>query len=886
VPATLRIDRFLLSDDSQEFRRALARERSNWAATAAVGGESVPDPAGARTVLDVLHRNRARTWRGAPDWLAKDTGNSVQALTYKSRAAGILAFGAHLLFAGVPDPRDAMTDLARVAFGVQPSSTRLADVLLAPPLRDRPPPAPGGPRDGFDDFLRRTCAEEIMSAGTEFGKVAAARPRPFPGAEVSDVDPRHACPGEEVTVRGTGFGDARPDGVSVVMTRRGGACVAAEVVRWSDTELVVRVPPEVGYGCVGLIQQPPGFDRIAEVSGRFADALDSCLGPVAHVAAHRIRTSLGSAVTAACPDCADPRGRFGGGPPVIRLFTANNRSLAEVVPGVGLELRWIVEGATEVTITPEDGVLPALGGLLDPANGQRRVENLRLADGTVARYRLTATNRCGDETAWVTVVFTQRTAIVLAVGGAKGAFEVGAVRCLRDAAGVTPKILSGASVGAVNAAKLAEGPGALQKLELLWRGMQSNSDFYREPAWFQRLEPVVQELFRASASSLGAEVARGAVSAAFNLAGQAVVAAMGIPGWTYSVFTNVIPVLAGIIDAATFIKAVSDALAEASIFDRAPLEQKVHAEIDPGLVKASGIDLRLTAVELASGGARVFDQNGVAVGVGGPAVPLHEVVLASASIPVAFPPVRLPAPDGPAYVDAGVRENVPIRAAVEAGAHHVYAILPNVAHMDPVPPSFSPASMVNVAKRSTEIVLDEMQVNDMNPFRGWGVPVSCVAPCFLVNDTLQVDPGLISINMAYGYMRAYDEVVVPSKDLRTDMTDFSNRITTARIECWRAEHFACGARLPGLAKGPQYLGLSPDAVSLQAVRDIKRQISQLVLDRVAKSDGARNCVPSDASDWWEGWERHPWRACQPSPWDRMVSTKGIAEAEPPPPRLP
>jgi len=59
-----------------------------------------------------------------------------------------------------------------------------------------------------------------------------------------------------------------------------------------------------------------------------------------------------------------------------------------------------------------------------------------------------------------------------------------------------------------------------------------------------------------------------------------------------------------------------------------------------------------------------------------------------------------------------------------------------------------------------------------------------------------------------------------------------------------------------------------------------------VLDRVAKSDGARNCVPSDASDWWEGWERHPWRACQPSPWDRMVSTKGIAEAKPPPPRLP
>jgi predicted acylesterase/phospholipase RssA len=47
-------------------------------------------------------------------------------------------------------------------------------------------------------------------------------------------------------------------------------------------------------------------------------------------------------------------------------------------------------------------------------------------------------------------------AIVLAGGGAKGSFEVGAVRYLYDQ-GIRPNILCGTSVGAINAAKLAEG---------------------------------------------------------------------------------------------------------------------------------------------------------------------------------------------------------------------------------------------------------------------------------------------------------------------------------------------------------------------------------------------------------------------------------------------
>src|SRR5207248_5784039 len=48
------------------------------------------------------------------------------------------------------------------------------------------------------------------------------------------------------------------------------------------------------------------------------------------------------------------------------------------------------------------------------------------------------------------------TAIILSGGGAHGDFEVGALRCLYNR-GLYPQSICGASVGAINGVKLAEG---------------------------------------------------------------------------------------------------------------------------------------------------------------------------------------------------------------------------------------------------------------------------------------------------------------------------------------------------------------------------------------------------------------------------------------------
>src|SRR5215472_14804088 len=79
-----------------------------------------------------------------------------------------------------------------------------------------------------------------------------------------------------------------------------------------------------------------------------------------------------------------------------------------------------------------------------------------------------------------------RVAISLSGGGARGDFQVGAVRCLYDH-GIQPTLLCTTSVGSVNGLKLAEGEGSpdqgLWGLENIWLALQSNDDMFQPEPW-------------------------------------------------------------------------------------------------------------------------------------------------------------------------------------------------------------------------------------------------------------------------------------------------------------------------------------------------------------------------------------------------------------------
>jgi predicted acylesterase/phospholipase RssA len=53
--------------------------------------------------------------------------------------------------------------------------------------------------------------------------------------------------------------------------------------------------------------------------------------------------------------------------------------------------------------------------------------------------------------------------------------------------GITPAIITGSSVGAINGAKLAEGDGALNELEQIWLGLRYRQDMWLEEPWFTTL---------------------------------------------------------------------------------------------------------------------------------------------------------------------------------------------------------------------------------------------------------------------------------------------------------------------------------------------------------------------------------------------------------------
>jgi len=78
--------------------------------------------------------------------------------------------------------------------------------------------------------------------------------------------------------------------------------------------------------------------------------------------------------------------------------------------------------------------------------------------------------------------------LVLSGGGSKGAYQAGAIKYLMHELGRRYSVITGVSVGALNAAFLAQYPieeqgQAALDLEALWRGIRGDRDIYRSSWW-------------------------------------------------------------------------------------------------------------------------------------------------------------------------------------------------------------------------------------------------------------------------------------------------------------------------------------------------------------------------------------------------------------------
>lgn len=358
----------------------------------------------------------------------------------------------------------------------------------------------------------------------------------------------------------------------------------------------------------------------------------------------------------------------------------------------------------------------------------------------------------------------QRVGLAISGGGALGSFEAGALRFLYDHARIEPVAVTGNSAGALNAAKLAHGDGpdgepVVDGLERLWRSMRINPDMWEPEPWLERV----------LASAQWAAAIRSQVSGTSNAA-NAVRVAMRVVGS----FVRRPEETDGTVDA------IKDALKAQSLLSLAPVAALIEAELDVERLASSGIALRMGTVSLESGELRYVTETGALHDrddrpLDLPPVSVADGILASASIPVAFPPVLL---GDEHYVDGGAREILPLEILeAHLGVDRVFAISASSPAIERAP-SYADRSILDILRRvSAEIATNETLRKELSPPGGWGDHVRLVVPEIDVHDALTIDPALIAISFDYGWMRAADLLL----GLDERSTALSTELTRTRI---------------------------------------------------------------------------------------------------------
>jgi NTE family protein len=207
------------------------------------------------------------------------------------------------------------------------------------------------------------------------------------------------------------------------------------------------------------------------------------------------------------------------------------------------------------------------------------------------------------------------TGLVLQGGGALGAFELGVVECLLDR-GLMPDVVSGVSIGAINAAVLCGHRHPDPRTDL--RGLWSDLTTFSLPPPFDPLNPHLSLL--------------GNPGMYFPRTDY-----LSFYGWT-------------------------------SFYDTRPLRATLARHVDfarlspPAVAAGRAPRLILTATNLVTGRLDRFDSRELAL------TPSH--VLASGSLPPSFPPTMAPTPPGGGgqapYWDGGLFDNTPLSKVISA----------------------------------------------------------------------------------------------------------------------------------------------------------------------------------------------------------------------------
>ena len=484
-----------------------------------------------------------------------------------------------------------------------------------------------------------------------------------------------------------------------------------------------------------------------------------------------------------------------------------------------------------------------------------------------------------------------KTAFVLAGGGTKGAFEAGAIRYLVEEEAITPEVITATSAGSICAVVLAQ---ARTHRELVDRARDLHDDllamtdsellFGKQP-WVAALDGTP---FGRAVDGYVTERTRppipGTNPPGQNPAGQNPAGPAGgsptsrAPGSpvdhrTWARLRAAHPQLRRYLDTAVRVGQALPHLNRArkalrgnasSILTLEPLAAALRhggssgiRRVDPALVGRPGLELRMAVAALGDGVLRYVTERGEIVAsdavtpVAGP-VDVLEGMLASASVPMLFPPRQLA---GDVYVDGGIANNIPVDAAVRLGATRVFAVLavPVVQPRDTT--DYLSATAPAVFLRAVgAVAFAERQLANLNPPLPPGTTVTVIDPLVDVVGPFEVSQGLMLLDMDYGWMRAADVLADVPAGTRQRAAATTDAIVVARTQAWHREEaiWRAGGPAPG------------DRRALAALKTTIR-------DAVTERKGLGLPTPPDTERWWSGYEVHAGSAPPGLPADPLAA---------------
>jgi NTE family protein len=465
---------------------------------------------------------------------------------------------------------------------------------------------------------------------------------------------------------------------------------------------------------------------------------------------------------------------------------------------------------------------------------------------------------------------TGTTAFVLAGGGTKGSFEVGALQYLVGTERIVPDIITATSAGAIAAAVLAQArtlpefDQRTREIEEDILAMTRTDQVFGEQAWLRALKKTtlggeirfaLTEGTRPPLPALGGEgAATGSRAGAEAPSSPRVRRRLERKARRRS-RRKVARLVGG---AALRLPSARRKLqtSGASVLNLQPLAEAIRhggpsgiRRVDPALIGRPGLQLRLAVTALRAGVLRYVTETGTIVEddavtpAPGPAagpVDVLEGTLASASVPIVFPPRRLADDD---YVDGGVLQIIPVRAAALLGAARIIAVVAMPLEITRDEHDFTHDRAANIGLRALGAVTmaDRQRENLAVPLPP-GATLRVIDPVVDVVGYFEVEPGLLRINRDYGWLRAADVMATGDATLRASIEAQTHRITRTRVQAWHLEEKLWAAETVR----------DSAAGTLALVRECKGEIRQLVCER--KQLGYP--VPDGCEAWWSEYEVH------------------------------